>query len=262
MTKILGISGKKQSGKTTTCNFLFGMELCENEKISWMRIDDEGRLVVPAYDDQKQIVDGYLDPLDNRPETQEMYAEIIWPFLKVYSFANPLKWICVNVLGLKPEQVNGTNVQKEEFTHIKWQDIPGMERSFDRASLTGREVLQVVGTDIFRRLYPQCWCYATLKQIEEEQPDFAVISDVRFPDEVEGIQEKGGKVIRFTKAPFAGQDEHRSETALDDYPLDKYDAVFKNDNMTIKQQNDAVVNILAEWKYRLYSRNFKEVTIP
>jgi hypothetical protein len=58
---------------------------------------------------------------------------------------------------------------------------------------------------------------ATIRQIFADNPDVAVIDDVRFPGEVEAIKESEGIVIRLQRAPFRGKDEHESESALDGY---------------------------------------------
>ena len=53
MTKILGLSGRKQSGKNTVCNFLHGMEMLSTGLITDFKFNDRGKLIVPS-----SIVDG------------------------------------------------------------------------------------------------------------------------------------------------------------------------------------------------------------
>lgn len=138
---------------------------------------------------------------------------------------------------------------------------------------TVREVLQIVGTDWFRHLDPLCWVRAYKKAVDDNMPikvgqwkstgqrDALVItSDVRFPNEVECVQDLGGHVIRFLRAPFKEEDQHESETALDDVEAatisdpfgDKYvdgvaygtsmrfNTIVDNRDMTIEQQNEVV----------------------
>ena len=277
-TKILGFSGKKQSGKTSSTNFLFGLEMISIGMISQMRIDKKGRLCVPIIKEDGSHGEGCIDPVDPRPEARDYYAQTIWPFLKVYQLADPLKWICMNVLGLTFEQCNGSNADKDSKTNIKWENLPGIisnelvydsvEEAFYEAKpspealinceigkyhksgfMTAREVMQYVGTDIFRRMYNDCWIDATIRIINQEAPELAIVSDVRFPNEVEGIQKAGGKVIRFTRNPCSDGDQHPSEIALDDKPEDYFDAVIHNNEMSIPQQNEAVHNTLVEWDF-------------
>lgn len=270
MTKILGFSGKKQSGKTTSVNFMFGLEMVSLGMVSQMKIDDKGRLCVPTTLEDGSIGTGCIDPVDPRPEARDYYAQTIWSFLKVYQLADPLKWICMNVLGLTFEQCNGTNADKDSKTRICWEDVPGYSDelmkwqanqvpgeqldfksrpTLKEGLMTAREVMQYLGTNIFRRMYDTCWIDATIRIIKEEQPELAIISDVRFPNEVEGIQKAGGRVIRFTRNPCKDGDTHRSEIALDDKPEDYFDAVIHNDKMTIAEQNKAVYDKLSEWDY-------------
>jgi len=298
MTKILGFSARKQGGKTTSCNFLFGLEMLSIGLIGEMKIDEQGRLCVPIILEDGSQSEGCIDPVDPRPEVKNWYAQTIWPFIKIYQLADPLKMICQDILGLSYEQCNGTNEQKETETHLKWEDMPnvitpgevssfvdairmpmnevkenlcypmaldpaGPDKSgrwlsvFDDngfithkpGAMTARQVMQYVGTDIFRRMHFDVWVDATIRRIQREQPQLAIISDVRFPNEVKGIQKAGGKVIRFTRAPFANQDEHASETALDDYPLENFDAVIENHEMKISEQNKVVHQTLMEWGF-------------
>ncbi|KKN75680.1 hypothetical protein LCGC14_0377830 [marine sediment metagenome] len=46
-----------------------------------------------------------------------------------------------------------------------------------------------------------------------------ICPDVRFPNELKAIHDLGGVVIRLTRAPFADVDQHESETALDGVKL-------------------------------------------
>jgi hypothetical protein len=89
-----------------------------------------------------------------------------------------------------------------------------------------RRALQTLGTDWGRALGESLWVNATLDTLPEGH---TVICDVRFPNEVEAIQARGGKVIRLRRGEAAVWDRwdmaaigeascpHYSETALLDY---------------------------------------------
>ena len=121
------------------------------------------------------------------------------------------------------------------------------------AKMTAREVMQYVGTDFFRRIYPQVWVESTIRKIQKESPNLAVVVDCRFENEVKGIQDVGGKVIRLSRNIFGDSDQHPSETALDNY--EGFDAVIDNAEMSIAEQNESIYNQLAEWGFI----NFKAV---
>jgi hypothetical protein len=77
-----------------------------------------------------------------------------------------------------------------------------------------------------------------------------VIPDVRFPNEVEYIQRKGGRVIRVlapqrvANSPLSLEARlHRSETALDEYPLDNFDGLLDNDIGTEDTLGDRVYSM-------------------
>jgi hypothetical protein len=148
--------------------------------------------------------------------------------VKVYNFADPLKKdICMNILGLTYEQCYGTDDQKNELVNCVWQN----------KRLTAREVMQFVGTDIFRTMQQNVWADATITKIIKEKPDLAIVADCRFPNEVRVIKDVGGTVIKLTRNPFDSQ--HDSETALDinRYDQSNFDLLLDNKNLTIQEQN-------------------------
>lgn len=218
-TIIIGASGKKQSGKSTLCDGCFD------------RLSLEG------------------------------------VHTKIYSFADMLKEkICMDVMGLTAEQCYGTDEEKNSLTNYKWGKLPHdirvnyasraqwewKEHSnhitgqcpyiYKEGYITAREIMQVVGTNIFRKYFDdKIWVNATFCNIEKENPKLAFISDVRFPSEVEGIMKKGGYIIRLLR-DVCKEDSHESESALDNYNWEQWgDRIYllDNQNMSIKERNDA-----------------------
>lgn len=287
MTRVVAISAKKCGGKNTAANFLYGLAMYKSKLTNEFYVNENGKLVVQSEDKMGVFVTDWNEaPKDFGLKYEDWFdfmANNVWPLIKHYSFAEVLKRdICVNVLGLTNEQCFGTNEQKNTLTHLKWEDMPGVttcggfaftEESFkiinnelsfyrdyvtrevgklyycESGFMTAREVMQYVGTEVFRKMYSNVWVDATVNLINKEGPALAVITDCRFPNEVEGIQKIGGKVIRLLRDPNNGKDQHKSETALDDFPFEKFDAVIDNSEMTIEEQNDAVYSKLKEWKF-------------
>ena len=58
-----------------------------------------------------------------------------------------------------------------------------------------RTVMQVVGTDCFRRLDPDVWIRHLLKRVYEQQLADVVVDDVRFVNEAESLYEEGWQLI-------------------------------------------------------------------
>ena len=251
MTKIIGISGKKQSGKTTVGNFLFGCAMMSNSVVDYAEINEKGELVVP-YEDVSGETKPCVFPVDSsHPAMVSYMRENIWHDLKIYNFADNLKRLCIDILGLTERQCYGTEEEKNSLTNINLQDC--IFDTMRSRKMTAREVMQYVGTDFFRRIYPQVWVDSTIRKIQKESPNLAVVVDCRFENEVKGIQEVGGKVIRLSRNIFGDSDQHSSETALDNY--EGFDAVIDNGEMSISEQNESVYNQLAEWEFI----NFKSV---
>lgn len=273
MTKIVAFSGRKQAGKSTAGNFLFGLQMWSilhpesNEPlISEFSIDDKGQLIVPVDfgPDKGGIRNGVFNPNSRSPAVQVFLSEFVWPTVKTYSFADNLKAVCSHLFGLTEEQLFGTNEQKNTPTKLIWKDMPSIpttkkakdkivELGFNLSEdwtpdsfMTAREVMQYVGTEIFRKMYNNVWVDSTIKNIISDGSEVAIITDCRFPNEVEGVINAEGVVIRLTRAPFAGQDEHYSEVALDKENFDwtKFSSVIDNAEMDIKTQNENVFSEL------------------
>lgn len=154
---------------------------------------------------------------------------------KVYNFADPLKQgICIDILGFDYEQCYGTDDQKNELVNCYW----------DNKQLTAREVMQFVGTDIFRKMQNNVWADATILKIQSEKPDLALVADCRFPNEVDTIKRAGGVVIKLMRNPF--NSSHDSETALDwdKYDHSNFDLVIPNDHLSINDQNALIHTFL------------------
>lgn len=154
---------------------------------------------------------------------------------KIYNFADPLKKdICINILGLTYDQCYGDDNKKNEITDIVWEGT----------KLSAREVMQFVGTNIFRKMKNDVWSSATINKIKSEKPQLAIIADCRFPNEVQAVRDAGGIVIKLTRNPY--NSDHESEIALDEivYPNSNFDLVIYNENLSIQQQNEIIFNFL------------------
>ncbi len=162
-----------------------------------------------------------------------------------YSLADPLKKICMDLLGLSCDQCYGTEAQKNTLSAIRWADFPAPHNpwndDFDKR-MTAREVLQHVGTEIFRRMRPGCWIERCLWMIGMDNVELAVVDDARFPDEVAALRQKG-KAVLLTRG--ASTDKHASENSLPGPEC--FDLVIDNAEMTVDETNMALVAGLRKW---------------
>jgi len=230
---IVGIAGKKQSGKNTTANILHGMILKEQGLVADCNIDGTGKLIIFTSNSDGREDWGEFD-ITRKDNAFIEYAEHnMWPYVKLYSFADNLKQICVDLFSVPPECVWGTDKQKSQLQeHLLWENMPkainstmmkkiikapDVKRSFDwkEGPMTAREFMQFLGTDVMRKMYEPVWVQSCVNKIKREQPSLAIVADVRFPNEVDAITDAGGVVVRLTRGDRA--DAHPSETALDDY---------------------------------------------
>ena len=172
----------------------------------------------------------------------------LWMSNKIYSFADPLKQdICINILGLTYEQCYGSDEDKNTLTGILWEDMPDYNESFSVSGLmSARQIMEHVGTNVFRKMKTNVWVDATINKIQKENLDLAIIADCRFPNEVESIQNAGGYVIRLGLDPFGS--ESNSESALDKavYDWNRFDLVIENTGMTLDQKNNEILRFLSD----------------
>ena len=83
-----------------------------------------------------------------------------------------------------------------------------------------RRFLQNLGTNGIRKVDPDFWVNQTIKKIQNS-PGHVVITDVRFPNELEVVQQLNGFTARITRPGFSDVPaEHESESALDNAEAD------------------------------------------
>jgi len=202
------------------------------------------------------------------------------------SFADSLKEFCINVLGLPEESCYGTDEQKNAPTNYDWETAPYFLRwkfadedakrfvaegltqnelmdtyhrrlfepykgghanmTYATGKMSGREIMQMFGTDLIRQTFGNVWAEATIRLIERKGRPLSIITDNRFPNEIETVlKQRHGYVIRLTRSPYGLVDAHPSESALDHYDWNKSKCfILDNADMTIDEQNEAVKPIL------------------
>lgn len=245
MSKIIGISGRKQSGKNTVANFINGVALQSKEMIKSFFIDEEGKLVIQTVDSNNNEGYGIFDVTRKDKQFVEYADKELWPYIKIYHFADYLKELSINLFGLNPENVYGNDDQKNEQTEILWEKMPYAGKK--KGSMTHREFLEHFGTKIIRNIKSSAWVDATMNKILYENSQLSIIPDVRFPNEVKAIKDNGGIVIRLTR------DLHNSkvecETALDQENFDwsNFDIVLDNKDYSIEELCQQLNNIQSLW---------------
>lgn len=261
MTKIIGFSGKKGSGKNACANFVIGHCLASMGFVQGgFSITPEGKLYVSDIFGETSN-EGIFDISRRTSAFVNFREKYLDKFFKVYSFADLLKnSVCIDILGLKESSVYGSDEEKNELTHIRWENMPGVfitdeeeqqgqsidGRYFHKGGpMSGREVMQYMGTEVFRKIMPRVWCDATIRRIYKDAPEIALITDVRFPDEAMCIVENDGSIVRLMRSTY--NDNHYSECALDRHCFNyEYFTLVLPEDITIKDQNDAIYDMIIQ----------------
>lgn len=265
MTRILAIAGRKQSGKSTLCNFLHGYQMRCFDIIKDFVITNEGELFVNAGlgEDGKEE-DSFLK-LDISRKDQEFnhWAEgVMHPVIKRYSFAEELKNLCVELFNIPFECCFGTDEQKNQVQeHLLWENMPGVITCSEvwdslcpdgepdglmyhaAGPMTAREFMQFFGTDVMRKIWEPVWIERTIKKINEEKPLLAVIDDMRFYDELLNIKSSWGDLVMCVGLTRnVKKDSHSSENL--DPVINACDLIIENSTITINEVNKELISNL------------------
>jgi hypothetical protein len=173
------------------------------------------------------------------------------------SLADPLKRICIQVYDFSEEQLWGPS----ELRDVPDERYPRPDGSF----LTPRFALEQLGTEWGRNCYPETWTALMLRTARELmeskacltydrvrgvipgvcsypgigcRPDFVVVPDVRFHNEMVAIQMAGGAVIRVRRGPQVEATGHVSNVELSSLPDDAFWMVIEN-NGSLEDLKDA-----------------------
>lgn len=211
-TIIIALSGKKSAGKNTLSSFI-----CDYFAKKW-------------YKGNRSI-----------------------PFCKEFAFADLLKEFCIDVLGLTRNQCYGTDEEKNTPTIYKWENAPSIHKRnlppvgtemFFSGFMTGRDVMQIFGTECIRTWFGNVWAEAALRRIQKCSPALALLTDVRFPSECESILNyPNGHIIRLTRSPF--NDNHASEISLDSFDFNQNKCyILDNSKLSKEEQEEVIIPIL------------------
>lgn len=225
-TKVLGIYGKKGSGKDTIANFI-------KEHAYELDFPHE------AYDN-------------------------ITPVVKIYHFADKIKEFCVDYLELKRELLYGTDDDKNTISHITWGKMPhylkivalakfkGEEYPEEKKLMTYREIMQQVGTEWFEPINPNIWIEKCFQQINNDICHYALIADVRFRKEVNYLHENGHEILKLTRDIANSKDKHKSEIDCDGMV---FEYEIRNHKLSLEETYSATLDLLDNMGWMRNERN-------
>ena len=108
------------------------------------------------------------------------------------SFANTLKDAVAAVFGWDRTMLEGRTKEAREWRE---QVDPWWAERLAMPTLTPRWVLQYWGTEVCRRAFHDDIWIASLENKLRTSKDNVVISDCRFPNEIQSIRDAGGKIV-------------------------------------------------------------------
>ena len=108
------------------------------------------------------------------------------------SFANTLKDAVAAVFGWDRTMLEGRTKEAREWRE---QVDPWWAERLAMPTLTPRWVLQYWGTEVCRRSFHDDIWIASLENKLRTSKDNVVISDCRFPNEIQSIRDAGGKIV-------------------------------------------------------------------
>ena len=235
MVRFITLAGQKQVGKDSSARIIQATLGCQS---FWFDLKDE----------EIQINSAVLS-------SNDMYDKI-----HIVHFADSLKQACHIIFGIPLEDME-TEEGKQKLTHVRWPDGYGVNTvsysvnrdgegvkgviykpSDNNRFMTVREVLQFVGTELFRnQMVADVWLESIFRKPWKED-DIVIIADARFPNEVAVAKEKG-LLIGVSRNTGLESDGHASETSLADY--DGYDHMVVN-NGSVENLVDQLVAIMAQ----------------
>jgi hypothetical protein len=265
---IIGISGKIGSGKDTI-----------GQIIQYLTTSEETLRINPVYNQGFEYTMNYSKQKEGFP-----FHNSDWEIKK---FAGKLKEIASMLTGATLEQLEDQDFKKQ-LLGPEWQKVIRY-KSYDELTPQQKErvsdnhgnkylvaeewtpdyrwLLQTLGTDALRNVvHENVWVNALMadygKNVWDPTPnDFIepnwIITDMRFPNEMDAVKAKGGITIRVNRKGFpithskTGEThllsreaftEHPSETALDNH---NFDYVIDN-NSSISDLIDKVREILTQ----------------
>ena len=160
------------------------------------------------------------------------------PEFEIRKFAGKLKIIASLLTGIPVEKFEDQEFKKNNLSD-EWSTVNSLStRHKVRKDMTVRELLQKLGTEAMREgLHTNVWVNALFADYKlwsdgrkDWYPDW-IITDMRFPNEIEAVKERHGitiKVVRSFNHKMGSKETgtldltplHPSETALDDAEFD------------------------------------------
>ncbi len=138
------------------------------------------------------------------------------------NFADKLKEICTLAYGLSPDEMSNPLLKQQELS--RWP--------FKAPRFLMQEIAQLL-----RDEYPEIWVMGWLATIRGQQAPRVVVTDLRYPNEVDVLRTMGVTIVKIERPDMEGDEfsNHESESYFDDIEAD------------ITIVNDGTIEDLQKW---------------
>jgi hypothetical protein len=182
-------------------------------------------------------------------------SEVI-PNIEIHHYADYLKKTVCDIFNLSKEMVEDPSLKEIKFSipiNIdfyleslkKVYKLPNIKAHAKLAN-TPRELLQYIGTDYVREACPNYWTEITASRLTNIKN--WVVSDLRFPDEIEKIKKLNGKTFYVIRLGYeTSEDTHASETAIKPEDCDVTIGIQENDFSILRRLSNLIYR--GKWDY-------------
>lgn len=161
-----------------------------------MFISSDSGSTISTVDRSSLMIIGITGLIGSGKDTAANYLITHHQFKKE-SFANSLKDAVAAVFGWDRELLEGQSKYSREWREQKdvwWSERLGQD-------ITPRWVLQYWGTEVLRnRFHDDIWVASLENKLRNSRDDI-VITDCRFPNEIDAIKNAGGFTLRINRGP-------------------------------------------------------------
>ncbi len=182
---IIGFCGREGAGKSSAAEYITGQSVLKAKYVSYTNIweyIEQLTGISPPIAEISAII----------PNIRIASAGPVYPDTTEIMIAQPLKMICAALTGIPYSVMCG----------ISAQDRLDREQTVSWIGLSCREILQKIGM-LFRSIDENIWVNIALRRAKciRETGQLAIISDVRFINEIAEIKKNGGRIIYICRHP-------------------------------------------------------------
>lgn len=196
---------------------------------------------------------GLSGHLNSGKDTFYRIAKELEPKAERLAFADKLKEIGAAILGIPIELLDSLKLNENFFyiptEHHYWADRLGHYVDVPRFNI--RTYLQKLGTEAMRDCVSEnFWVNQILPLTFKHDTRLCIVTDMRFPNEIERVRFLGGKLVRINRASVNVPRVSLQHASEQEFDLDLFDYVINNDG-TMKEFELAVQGVLVDvgWLY-------------